>query len=110
MKRKAACFILFCGAIALFAMQTLQAFGIVAFHADFFAKKGTVIIDAGHGGEDGGAVGSNGVLEKEINLAIALELEKNLKQNNFDVILTGLWVTRRWAVFRKENAQTPKTA
>ncbi len=87
MKRKAACFILFCGAIALFAMQTLQAFGIVAFHADFFAKKGTVIIDAGHGGEDGGAVGSNGVLEKEINLAIALELEKNLKQNNFDVIM-----------------------
>ena len=87
MKRKAACFILFCGAIALFAMQTLQAFGIVAFHADFFAKKGTVIIDAGHGGEDGGAIGSNGVLEKEINLAIALELEKNLKQNNFDVIM-----------------------
>lgn len=87
MKRKAAFFILFCGAVVLFAMQTLQAFGIVAFHADFFAKKGTIIVDAGHGGEDGGAVGGNGVLEKEINLAIALELEKYLKQNNFDVIM-----------------------
>lgn len=87
MKRKAAFLILFCGAIVLFAMQTLQAFGIVAFHADFFAKKGTIIVDAGHGGEDGGAVGENGVLEKDINLAIALELEKYLKQNNFDVIM-----------------------
>ena len=27
-----------------------------------------VIIDAGHGGEDGGAVGKNGALEKNINL------------------------------------------
>lgn len=87
MKRKAVFFTLFCGAIVLFAMQTLQAFGIVAFHADFFAKKETIIIDAGHGGEDGGAVAGNGVLEKDINLAIALELEKNLKQNNFDVIM-----------------------
>ncbi len=31
----------------------------------------TVIIDAGHGGEDGGAVGINGILEKEINLSIS---------------------------------------
>ena len=31
----------------------------------------TVILDAGHGGEDGGAVGVDGSLEKDINLAIA---------------------------------------
>ncbi len=31
----------------------------------------TVIIDAGHGGEDGGAVGIDGILEKEINLSIS---------------------------------------
>lgn len=31
----------------------------------------TVVIDAGHGGEDGGAVNDNGVLEKDINLCIA---------------------------------------
>lgn len=30
-----------------------------------------IIIDAGHGGIDGGAVGKNGVVEKNINLAIA---------------------------------------
>ena len=31
-----------------------------------------VIIDAGHGGEDGGAVGIAGSLEKDINLQINL--------------------------------------
>ena len=33
-----------------------------------------IIIDAGHGGEDGGAVGADGTNEKEINLKIALKL------------------------------------
>lgn len=80
-------FLLFCASLALFVVQTMQAFGIVQFHADLFEKKGTVVLDAGHGGEDGGAVGTNGKLEKDINLAIALELEKYLKQNNFDVVM-----------------------
>ncbi len=35
----------------------------------------TVVIDAGHGGEDGGAIGLNGVLEKNINLQISQKLE-----------------------------------
>lgn len=35
----------------------------------------TLVIDAGHGGEDGGAVAPNGTLESEINLDIALRLE-----------------------------------
>ncbi len=35
----------------------------------------TVIIDAGHGGEDGGAVSITGVPESQINLAIACKLE-----------------------------------
>lgn len=86
-KRKFGFTILFAASIILFVMQTMQAFGIVSFHADFFRKKGTIIVDAGHGGEDGGAVAINGVLEKDINLAIALELEKDLKQANFDVIM-----------------------
>ena len=87
MRKKILFGILFAASIFLFGMQTLQAVGVVAFHADFFKKKGTIVVDAGHGGEDGGAVAVNGALEKDINLAIALELEKDLKQNNFDVIM-----------------------
>ena len=34
----------------------------------------TVVIDAGHGGEDGGAVSCTGVMEKQINLEIARRL------------------------------------
>ena len=87
MKKRALFFLLFFVSIALFTLQTFQAFGIVTFHADFFQKKGRIVLDAGHGGEDGGAVGINGVLEKDINLAIALELEKHLVQNNFEVVM-----------------------
>lgn len=35
----------------------------------------TVVIDAGHGGEDGGAVSVSGAVESHINLAIALRLD-----------------------------------
>ena len=33
-----------------------------------------IVIDAGHGGEDGGAVASDGTVEKKLNLEIALKL------------------------------------
>ncbi len=87
MKRKFAFFLLFCASLILFAVQTMQAFGIVSFHADFFEKKETIVLDAGHGGEDGGASGADGVLEKDINLAIALKLEQYLKSRNYQVIM-----------------------
>ena len=41
-----------------------------------FAQSGcvTLVIDAGHGGEDGGAVSSSGVRESALNLAVALRV------------------------------------
>lgn len=87
MKRKILFWVLFCASLALFGIQTIEAFGIVAFHAEFFEKKPTIVVDAGHGGEDGGAVGVNGLVEKEINLAIALALADDLKASNFPVVL-----------------------
>lgn len=47
-----------------------------------------IVLDAGHGGEDGGAVGKSTALEKDINLAIALQLEKLLKASGFRVVMT----------------------
>ena len=92
MKRYAV-WLLFFAALALFGAQTMRAFGVVAFHADFFEKKGTVVVDAGHGGEDGGTTGVHGELEKDINLAIALELQRLLEQHQFEVVMVRDWDT-----------------
>ena len=48
----------------------------------------TVIIDAGHGGEDGGAIGKNGAYEKDINLEIAKKLKAILDANSIPCALT----------------------
>lgn len=40
-----------------------------------------VVIDAGHGGKDPGAIGVGGVLEKDIVLTVALKVGDYLKQN-----------------------------
>ncbi len=47
-----------------------------------------IIIDAGHGGIDGGAVGSAGTVEKRINLEIALKLRDVLDDAGYTVIMT----------------------
>lgn len=44
-----------------------------------------IVIDAGHGGKDAGAIGVNGVKEKDINLSIALKLGKLIEKNMKDV-------------------------
>ncbi len=45
----------------------------------------TIVIDAGHGGKDPGAIGVTGVKEKTINLGIALKLGKLIAENLPDV-------------------------
>ena len=47
-----------------------------------------VVIDAGHGGKDPGKVSVDGSLEKDINLQIALKLQKFLEMQDVNVILT----------------------
>jgi len=47
-----------------------------------------IILDAGHGGFDGGAVAFDGTVEKDINLKICLILSDFLKSNGYEVILT----------------------
>lgn len=47
-----------------------------------------VILDAGHGSPDGGAVGASGTEEKDINLNIVLKLQEILESRGARVILT----------------------
>ena len=47
-----------------------------------------IILDAGHGGEDSGAVGSNGRLEKDLNLEMALEMGSCFEERGYIVVYT----------------------
>ncbi len=47
----------------------------------------TVIIDAGHGGEDGGTQSSDGTLEKDINLKISMKLESLLRLMGYNTVM-----------------------
>lgn len=47
-----------------------------------------IVIDPGHGGMDGGAVGVNGVIEKDINLSLSLDLADMFRFAGFQVVMT----------------------
>lgn len=52
------------------------------------AEKPCIVIDAGHGANDPGKVGINGVLEKDVNLAIVQKLAPLFENKGYRVILT----------------------
>ncbi len=69
------------------------AFMIVAGGIYFLSEASTqdnikIIVDAGHGSPDGGAVGSGGTVEKDINLAIAMKLAEVLEGKGYTAIMT----------------------
>jgi N-acetylmuramoyl-L-alanine amidase len=47
-----------------------------------------IIIDPGHGGNDPGAIGINGLYEKKVNLDISLKLREELTQLGYEVVMT----------------------
>lgn len=52
------------------------------------SDKPVIVLDAGHGGVDGGTSSASGLIEKDINLSIVLKLCDLLRSAHFDVILT----------------------
>ena len=70
---------------------------MITIHNKIFSNKGNnnrnkekwdfnvIVIDAGHGGKDVGAIGINGVREKDINLGVALKLGNLIEKNIKDV-------------------------
>jgi N-acetylmuramoyl-L-alanine amidase len=47
-----------------------------------------VVVDAGHGGFDPGAIGPSGVREKDVTLAISRRLAERLRRAGFEVVMT----------------------
>ncbi|MBQ3284109.1 MAG: N-acetylmuramoyl-L-alanine amidase [Ruminococcus sp.] len=80
MKVKTVYIIILAALLISFCIVMYSAFSNITAHtsADIDDSKPTVVIDAGHGGEDGGAE-VDGVLEKDINLSIAGKLADILR-------------------------------
>ena len=57
-------------------------------HYSGYRGNDLIVIDAGHGGHDSGAIGGKHFYEKNLVLQIAKRLAKKLKQNGFRVYLT----------------------
>lgn len=84
------------GLIVILTAVCLISAGIVSFDQvkNVFAannkdkQKTTIIIDPGHGGVDGGAVGYNDIVEKDINLSISLKLRNLFEASGFNVVMS----------------------
>ncbi|HDL09943.1 MAG TPA: hypothetical protein ENG39_01640 [Candidatus Omnitrophica bacterium] len=68
-----------------------------------------IVIDAGHGGKDPGAIGPSGLKEKDVTLSIARILRNKLQRVGYQVVMTrdsdkfiSLW--KRVYIANKENA------
>ncbi len=78
------------------AAAALAALGIAAgiwiqSHESFTTLAGAdikIVVDAGHGEPDGGAVGVSGVVEKDVNFAIAQKLAEVLEGRGAAVVMT----------------------
>lgn len=74
----------------------------------------TVVIDAGHGGHDPGAIGPTGLKEKDVNLRIAKALKAKLDKDGKKFGITKVYLTRstdkfipleeRTAIAKKQGA------
>ncbi|CAN5628653.1 hypothetical protein BH10BAC2_BH10BAC2_13690 [soil metagenome] len=68
-----------------------------------------LVVDAGHGGEDGGAVGINGTKEKDITLALSKKIKELSGEYGIEVVLTrdnDVYMTppEKLAFSEKQNA------
>lgn len=83
-RRSFALLLSFCLLVLSFCMPHTKG----AITASVEEKAPLVIIDPGHGGTDAGAIGVSGSLEKDLNLALSLELAERFREAGIPVLLT----------------------
>lgn len=88
-RRKTACLTFFAAVIGtiLILLCCGARLGVISSSGKIKAAD-VLLVDAGHGGFDGGAVSSDGVPEKDINLDIALEIRKLAEADGWTVVMT----------------------
>ena len=79
---------LFWGILLIVVLLSVSSITFPIFVAQTVKNQNVICIDAGHGGSDPGKVGDPDILEKDINLSLALKLQKVLEKNNFKVYMT----------------------
>ncbi len=70
----------------------------------------TIVLDAGHGGKDSGALGKDNTKEKDLNLKVVTRLNRKLLEKGYEVLLTRdedeyVKLLERAAVSNKNNAE-----
>lgn len=81
----AACAVL---ALGIFTITRKNDKGAIPVSVDYETEKPVIVLDAGHGGMDGGCSTADGVPEKGINLNILLTLRDMLEINGYEVVVT----------------------
>ncbi len=74
--------------ILIFSILSISIFASGQIVVDKVLTGKTIVLDPGNGGTDPGAIGPTGLLEKGINLKVALDLAQLLKIQGANVILT----------------------
>ncbi len=80
--------IMICVIIAVVVLMSVGSFKEAKAEVLIADASNVIIIDAGHGGEDPGAVGVDGSYEKDINLSIAMTIGEELKSRGYTVVYT----------------------
>ena len=81
------CFLCVCLIFSSLSLHYLEPRRSALSNTDI-ANTPVIIIDAGHGGIDGGAVGADGTAEKELNLQISKKLAALLRLMGYTVVQT----------------------
>lgn len=88
LKKKSIVALAICVAIAITVGVSGVGISVHTAQVGAYISEYTIVIDAGHGGIDGGVVGSQGVKESDINLKMANILQEELESQGYGVVMT----------------------